>query len=744
MNLSAPFIQRPVMTTFVMATLLLAGWIAYLKLPVSDLPPVEQPHIQITAGYSGANPEAVLNQVTIPLEKELTHVKGVTEMDSTSSLGFSSISLTFDLSKDMDEAIRDVQRALKRAEVNLPNDLDPRPSYELQEDSQDPIIWYALTSDQSTVGEMRNYTNAYILPRLNRIEGVAQVKVYGAEKSIWVRLNPDLMAARHIGFNEVADTVKQHTSQMPLGTIQGDSKRLSIEWPSTVQQPKEIENLKIGNTSVRIKDIGEVSDKSDLDREFRFVVNGKGSSALFLGIQKISNGNTVAIAQAVHEAMASVEKEMPKGIKIHLWFDKSVWIKHSLVDVQWSLVIAFALVVLVIYLSLGRVAESLITSAALPLSLIGTFIIMYLSDFSLDLLSLLALTLAVGFVVDDAIVVLENIVRHHEKGDSPRQASLLGSQQICFTILSMTLSLVAVFIPILFMSGMNGRLFREFSITLAVAILVSGFVSLTLTPMLCSRFLSAHKAKDQTPLQKKITAANDWMITLYGKTLKRCLHFPKSIIVFAALCMAATVLLFSKLPVQLIPPEDRGYFFSIVNLPSGLSAAQTNEFQKKLEGLFIDHPHIDKFISLNMDFFNMNSMLLYVFNLLPIDQRPPQNEVMASIQGLFDTVPGIQTFSQPYQLIQLDLEFGQPGSYKFIVNGQEFADVDQASRLLTKELQSHPEFSFVQNSLNNDQPVLAMNVNEELSHKLGFNKQQIQRLPRRASHKVPSAPSPKE
>jgi len=447
MNLSAPFINRPVMTTFVMLTLVLAGWIAFFKLPVSDLPTIEHPHIQVNAGYIGASSEAILNLVTIPLEKELTHVKGVQEMTSTSSPGLSAISLTFDLSKNMDEAVRDVQAALNRAVPNLPTELDPRPTYELQENSQEPIMWLLLTSENSTVGELRSYAEAYIFPRLSRVEGVAQVKVYGAEKSIWLRLNPELMAARHIGFNEVIDTIRQQTTEMPLGTIQTSSKRLSIEWPKTIQKAKDLENIKIGSTEVRFKDIGEFSEKSDQDKEFHFVTADKTSMALIFGIQKVSDGNTVAIAKAARELLSSIEKELPSSIHLNIWFDKSVWIEESLVDVQWSLLFAFALVVLVIYFSLGRLSESLITSIALPLSLVGTFIIMYLAHFSLDLLSLLALTLSVGFVVDDAIVVLENIVRCQEKGGSPREASLLGSKQICFTILSMTLSLVAVFHP---------------------------------------------------------------------------------------------------------------------------------------------------------------------------------------------------------------------------------------------------------------------------------------------------------
>lgn len=721
MNLSAPFINRPVMTTFVMLTIVLAGWVAFLKLPVNDLPAIEHPNIEVHAGYLGASSDAVLNQVTIPLEKELTHVKGIQEMKSKSSAGSSSISLSFDLSKDMDEAIRDVQSALNRAESHLPKNLDPRPTYKLQEDGQEPIMWFLITSDESSVGEMRNYADAYILPRLSRLEGVSQIKVYGETKSVWLRLNPELMAARHIGFNQVVDTVRQQTTQLPLGTIQTSSKRLSIELPGTIFKAKDLENIKIGDTAVRIKDIGELSENSDQDMEFHFVTPEKSSLALILGVQKVSDGNTVAIAASVRDALDSIKKELPSTLKLTLWFDKSIWIEESLLDMQWTLFFAFALVVLVIYFSLGRISESLITSVALPLSLLGTFIIMYFAHFSLDLLSLLALTLSVGFVVDDAIVVLENIVRHQEDGESPREASLMGSKQICFTVLSMTLSLVAVFIPLLFMSGVNGRLFREFSITLSVAILVSGFVSLSLTPMLCSRFLSVHKG--QNSLQKKITNGNAWMVRIYGKILARCFKYPKSILLFALGCVGVTVLLFSKLPVNLIPAEDRGFFFAFVNLPAGLAPAQISQDQKKLEAIINQNSHIENFISLNF-----GGKLMFLTRLKPIHERPPQQLIIGEVQQSIDAIPGTQTFIQPYQLINLDLDFGNAGQYQMVVRSMEFDDVEKGTEKLVKEMQTYNEFSFVQSSLKNDSPMLAMHVDEDLAHKFGFDKQQIQGL----------------
>lgn len=725
MNLSAPFIRRPVMTTFLMLTIILSGCMAFIKLPVSDLPTIEYPNVKVSAHYTGANSETILNQVTIPLEKELTNVKGVQEITSRSSPGHSSIALTFDLNKDMGEAVRDIQSALNRADHHLPTDMDQRPGYSLQKDGQEPIMYLLLTTDNSNAGEMRNYADTYIIPRLSRIEGVAQVLAYGAEKSIWLRMNPELMAVRQIGFNQVIDTIRRYTTQLPLGTIQTSSNTLAIELSGTIEQTKDLGNLKIPNTSIRLKDIGEISEESANETEFHLVTHEKSSLALILAIQKVTDANTVKISKSVQEVLTVLNKELPPSIHLDLWFDKAVWIEESIVDVEWSLLFAFALVVLVIYFSLGRFSDALITIIALPLSLVGTFVIMYLSDFSLNLLSLLALTLSVGFVVDDAIVVLENIVRHQEKGSSPLEASLLGSKQICFTIVSMTLSLVAVFIPLFLMGGINGRLFNEFSVTLAAAILVSGFISLTLTPMLCSRFLSAHTTP--TPLQKRVTNVNDKFTGYYGKTLKWCFRYPKLIFTFAILCMGVTVFLFSKLPVNLVPAEDRGFLFAHVSLPSGITAAQVNDYQQKMETLIRKNAYLNNFLSINSD-----KNLMFLVRLKPLNERPPQKGIIDDLQKSFDSIPGIQAFIQGYQLINLDIDYGKAGQYKFIVRGLEFANVEDATRSLTKALQSDPIFTFSRNSLENDSPKLVVHVNEEQAQKVGFTKQNIQELLQKA------------
>lgn len=721
MNLSAPFISRPVMTTFVMLAILIGGWLSFAHLPVSDLPSVEKPKIHVMAGYPGTSPEDVLYQLTIPLEKELTQVKGVQEMSSSSSAGHAHISLDFKLSKNMDEAIRDVQAALNRAESHLPSDVDPRPTYSRQEANQESIMHLLLMSESGNIGELRNYADAYIIPKLSRIEGIAQVQIFGPGSSIVLKVNPELMAARKVSFSQIVDTVKKHTTLLPLGSIQTANKTFAIEIPSTVREGQDLEKLYIGKTGVRLRDIAEIEEKSGTEQEFFLATAEKRTKAIILSIQKINDGNTVSIADEVQKVVSDLQKTLPSSIQLNIWFNKAVWIKESILDVEWSLAFAFILVVLVIYLSLGRISDALIPSAALPMSLVGTCIAMYLLDFSLDLLSLLALTLSVGFVVDDAIVVLENIVRHQELGKNRVEASLGGSKQICFTVVSMTCSLVAVFIPLLFMEGMTGRLFREFSVTLAVSILVSGIISLTLTPMLCSRFLPNH-TKETTKIQVAITNLNEYFVNLYASSLKVCLSYSKTVLGCAFLCVIFTIPLFTRLSVELIPPEDRGFVIVYVSLPTGILPEEVKEYQYRLEGLIKDHSHIKDILDINHE----GNVLLLV-RLKPLNERPPQDIIIADIQKTLNAVVGIQAFVQGYHLINLDLDI-TGGQYKYLVRGHEFDEVNAEAERLVKALQNRAEFSNVQSSAKNDSPQLAINVNTEYAHRLGLEKRDIQTL----------------
>lgn len=707
------------MTTFVCLALVILGTLAFFQLPVSDLPPVEYPQMTITTGYPGANSETVLNQVTIPLEKELVFVKGVEEITSSSSQGRSLINLSFSLSQNMDLAVRDVLSAISRGDKFLPKDVDPRPTFKLQEDRKDAVMYVLLTSDKLKEEDLNAYAENYVLPRMNRLPGVASIKAYSHGKSVWLKMNPELMAARQIGFDQVMDAVSKLTSQGPLGSIEKGSHSLSIELAGKRVQNRDLENLLIGTSGVRFKDIGEVSNTPEHLPEFHFMTPDSKSSALILGIQKASDANTVALSKSVQAVVDQLSNELPSSLQINLWFNKAVWIEHSIVDLEWSLVIAFFLVILVMYLSLGRFLEALILAASLPLSLLGTFAIMHAFHFSLNILSLLAITLSVGFVVDDAIVVLENIIRHQEKGLSRLQACLEGSKQIGFTILSMTISLIAVFIPLIFMEGVNGRLFREFSITLSSAILVSGFVSLTVIPMLCRWFLTS--TEKMTELQKYILRMNAWMTSLYGKSLKWCLGYAKSILVLGVVLGLATLPLFSSLSVNLVPQEDRGVFVASVELPSELAPDEFKKYQSKLETLIQKNPHVENFIAVSD-----SSYVIFVVRLNP--NRPPQTIVMNEMQKQFDQIPGIQSMFRGYQMINLDFGGGNSEEYQYHLSGLDLGEVVLATQNLTEALQSHPEIAYAKNSLKQDSPKLMVKVNEDALSSMGLNKRHVQEM----------------
>lgn len=710
--------MRPVMTTFVMIALIILGVVSFFNLPVSDLPPVEYPAMTITAGYPGANAETILNQVTIPIEKELVFVKGVEEITSSSSQGKSTITLTFDLSQNMDLAVRDVQSALSRADKQLPKEVEPRPAFQLQDDKRDPVMYLLLTSETLKEENLASYAENYVLPRLNRLPGVANVKVFGINKSIYLKLNPELMAARKIGFDQVLDSVKNFTSQIPLGAIERGQRSLSIEIPEKWVQVKDLENLLIGNSKVRFKEIGEVSTRPEHVPEFFFMEKGNKASALILGIKKVSDANMVALSNAVQGVVDGLSKELPSSLKLNLWFNKALWIKHSITDLEWSLFIAFVLVILVIYLSLGRILEALILTASLALSLLGTFALMHLFHFSLNLLSLLAITLSVGFVVDDAIVVLENIIRHQEEGLSPLEASLKGAKQIGFTILSMTVSLIAVFIPLLFMEGVNGRLFREFSVTLSSAIFVSGFVSLTVIPMLCRWFLT-----QGTPnhMQAFILQVNAKMTEFYGKSLKWSFRYAKSLLFSGLLLGGASFLLFSNLSVNLVPLEDRGFFIASIELPSELETEELRGYYNKIEDILKDNPHVENLIGVADA-----NRIIFVVRL--IQDRPSQTLVIEELQTQFDKIPGIQALLRGYQMINLDFGGGNAEEYQYHLSGLDLKEVEYAAQSLTDTLQNTQEVTYAKNSLKHDSPKLLIKMNEDQINTLGLNKRHIQEL----------------
>src|SRR6266550_7205229 len=490
--MSELFIQRPITTTLIMVGIVLFGLIGYRALPVSDLPNVDFPTIQVTASLPGANPETMASSVATPLERQFSTIAGLNTVSSTSTLGNTQITLQFDLSRNIDAAAQDVQTAIAASARQLPTGMPNPPTLKKVNPADQPIMYLRVASPTLPLSRVNEFADTLIAQRLSTISGVAQVLVTGEQKyAVRVQLDPSALGSRDIGIDDVATALQRGNTNLPVGTLYGLHQNLTVQANGQLMDAGSYRSLIVAyrnGSAILLKDLGDVVDSVENNR---LASRYNGQQVVTLTIQRQPGTNTVAVVDAIRSLLPTFRQQLPASIKLDVLYDRSESIRESVNDVQFSLLLAIGLVVLVIFIFLRNVRATIIPTLALPTSIVFTFAVMYLLGFSLDNLSLMALTLSVGFVVDDAVVMLENIVRRIELGEAVMEAALNGSREIGFTIISMTVSLVAVFIPVLFLSGILGRLFREFAITISVAILVSGFVSLSLTPMLCSRLLKA-------------------------------------------------------------------------------------------------------------------------------------------------------------------------------------------------------------------------------------------------------------
>ncbi|HEV3410674.1 MAG TPA: efflux RND transporter permease subunit, partial [Chthoniobacterales bacterium] len=495
-GLSKPFIERPVMTMLLTASVVVFGILAFKQLAVNDLPAVDYPVIQVSVNYPGANPETMANTIATPLEKQFTQIPGITLSTSSSTQGQTNITLQFDLSKSVDAAATDVQSAIQRAMGQLPNDLPQPPRFEKSNPNDQPVFFIALTSDTLTDGDLYKYATTQVQQRVNILPGVSQVQIYGVKAAIRVKVDPGALAARNMTLDELANAIRAGTSYAGAGQFDGKTSSFVLRPNAQIADAEGYRNLIIargeGNTPVYLRDVATVTDSVQDERLSRhFFARGfeTPASVVVMAVSRQAGANAVAVATAIRELLPQLRLELPGSINLIPTFDRARTIERSVHDVEETLLIAFALVVIVIFVFLGRATDTVIPVVALPLSLLITFVVMWVLGFSINNLTLMAMTLAIGFLVDDAIVFLENVVRRAEHGESIWKATLNSAGEISFTILSMTLSLAAVFIPLVFMPGLLGRIFREFAITIIVAILASGLVSLTLTPLMCSRMV---------------------------------------------------------------------------------------------------------------------------------------------------------------------------------------------------------------------------------------------------------------
>lgn len=646
MNLSAPFIRRPVMTTLVMASFTLFGLVAYRQLPVSDLPVVDFPTISVSANLPGASPETMASSVATPLEREFANIAGIKSMNSSSSQGSTSITIEFELDRDIDAAAQDVQAAISATVRRLPSDMPAPPTFRKVNPADFPIMFLAVFSDTLPLSTVNRYAQDIVAQRLATIPGVAEVVVQGAQKyAVRVQLDPRELTARGIGVQQVTEAIREANSTLPTGVIEGPDRSYTVEASGALEnaaQFREIVVAFVGGAPVRLGELGRVTDSVENDRTASWhVKDGVEQRALSIQVKRQPGTNTVAIAKAVQEQLPSIQEQLPPAAALRLVYDRSETIEHSVADVKFTLGLTLALVVLVIFLFLRNLPSTVIPSLALPVSLIGTFALMEVLGYSLDNLSLMALTLAVGFVVDDAIVMLENIVRHMERGERPFQAALTGSKEIAFTIVSMTISLAAVFIPVLFLGGLVGRLFHEFAVTIGAAILVSGVVSLTLTPMLCSRYLKAHGKERHGRLYQLTERGFDRSLAFYDRGLRWSLDHPKRVLAFSALVLVSMVPLFLWVPKGFLPSEDTGRLQIRSETAEGVSWDASVRAQRDAMAIVARHPAVEMF-NANVSSQGTSGSGFMFLKLRDRTERPHVDQVIADLRGQLAAVPAMR------------------------------------------------------------------------------------------------------
>ncbi len=723
MSFSGLFIRRPVTTTLVMFGILMFGVMAYRLLPVSDLPNVDYPTIQVSAGLPGASPQTMAAAVATPLEKQFSTIAGLDAMTSSSQLGGTSITLQFTLARDIDAAAQDVQSAISKTLRQLPPGIQP-PSYQKVNPADSPILYLTLTSSTLQLSALDEYAETFLAQRLSTVSGVAQVQVFGAAKyAVRIQLDPKALQARGIGLDEVTAAVNSGNPNLPTGTLWGPQRAYTVLADGQISSAPEFRQLVVtyqNGAPVRLQDVANVLDDVQDNRNATWY---DGVRSIILAIQRQPGTNTVQVADAVKATVASLAPQLPASVQVNTLYDRSVSIHQSVNDVQTTLLITLCLVVLVIFLFLRNLSATVIPSLALPFSIIGTFSAMYLLGYSLDNLSLMALTLCVGFVVDDAIVMLENIVRHMEMGKRPLQAALEGAREIGFTIVSMTISLTAVFIPVLFMGGIIGRLFHEFAVTIGIAILVSGFVSLTLTPMLCSRFLRPPHEERHGRFYEATETVYRRVLGFYQRTLAWVMDHRPASLAFSGGILAATAVLFVLVPKGFIPTEDTGQIQGTTETVEGSSFEAMRDHQLAVADVLKRDPYVAHFMS-TVGGGTMNQGRVSI-RLTPLGQRPSADQIIRELQPKLNAIPGIRTYLSVPPVIRIG---GRPTKtqYQFTLQSADIDLLFDNAAKLEARLRQIPILQDVTTDLQIKNPQVSVQINRDRAAALGVSVQQIE------------------
>lgn len=727
-SLSEPFVKRPVMTLLLALSAAMFGVWSYLTLPVSDLPNVDYPVIQVSVSYPGASPNTMASNVASPLEQQFLQIQGVELITSSNTQGNTSIVLQFDLSKSIDAAATDVQSAITRAQGNLPTDLPSPPTYEKTNPNAEPVIYIGLVSETMTEGDIYDYAFTQIAQRMQLVDGVSQVDVYGSKRAVEIQLNPNELYNRGLTFDQVTQAIQQNTNLLGAGVLKGNTTNYTIQPNTQLSKAEEYNNIIIAvknDRPIYLRDIGKAIDGLQaedftLDYWANFI---EGDPAgVVLAVQKADGANDVEIANAIKAMLPQLQQEIPQSLQMSIIYDRSRTIVASVKDVEETLLIAFVLVCGTIFLFLGRARDTIIPMVALPMSLLLTFVVMKLCGYTLDNLSLMALTLSIGFLVDDAVVFLENMVRRMEDyKESPLEATLAGAKEISFTIMSMTLSLAAVFIPLVFMGGLMGRIFREFGVTITVAVIMSGIVSLSLTPLMCARMLKSHDDDDETFMQKLANRIEKACLNVYDPSLRFFLKHKWISALSWVACMAGVVYFLMIVPKTFIPIGDSGFIQGAFIADTGASPEDLQRYQKQIKEVMRENPYIENFVTVSGVAGFAQSNWILTFISLKEGERPPIEEVNTQLQTALAGIPGINPAIQPNPSLEISTGATSTtlGNYAYSLSGLDTDKVYEASEKLVAAMRESGYFSTVISDLYLTNPQVELELYRPLGSAYG-------------------------
>ena len=730
------------MTTVLTVSVILFGILSYSRLPVNDLPAVDYPVIQVQVDYPGASPDTVANAIATPLERQFMQINGLELITSKSSQGHASMTLQFALSKSIDAAATDVQTAISRATGSLPVDLPSPPTFSKTNPNDQPIMYIALTSDSVTPGQLYDYASTQVGQRISILRGVSSVGVFGAKSAIRIKADPSAMWARGISVDDLAAAIKNGTSTVGAGQFDDSAGTLLLRPQGQLDDAGDYSDLIVSTKNgspVYLRDVARVVNSVQDERiNMRFWVRGYPPplATVVVAVNRQAGANAVEVARSVRDLLPLVSAELPGSVRVTPIYDRSQTIIHSVIDVQMTLAIAFVLVVAVIFMFLGRAKDTLIPAFALPLSLLITFVAMEILGYSLDNLSLMALTLAIGFLVDDAIVFLENTVRRMEHGEKALAATLNSAREISFTIVSMTISLAAVFIPLVFMSGLVGRIFREFAVTIVIAIIASGLVSLTLTPLMCARLLTARgQGVSQTWMERVIGRIEKRVLGAYGRSLWWFLRFRWASLLIWTACLAGTVWLFTVVPKGFLPVGDSSFVWGVMIGREGSSPLEMRALQNRADELLRQDPAVAATFTMtgNGAFQSANQGLLLAFLKSP-DDRAPIQQVAGGLMAKLSDIPGVMPFmrARPVLEISTGATNQNQGQYAFSISGVNQRQVYDVAMKLMERLKAYPGFATISSDYFNNTPSLDIEIRRDQAKMYGVSETRILTLLRNA------------